>query len=226
MEKSRESELGTGTFHTRLVLDCEVEIMETCHLTDLLFAVEYFEGINDGKTDSFILCQASPHHCVQGLWYWLIAVTVSSLLASLGFVIMEIFRATKEEDDDERGRERNQATLNTIEGVCFFLLAGAWIPTVMVATTPGSPASLVGNAYFSTWLLVIFVFEGLVWYIHDMRKQIHKSLKQKQEEYRMKQQEVVDESKRIQLAASSHNEEENTANERSGSEYFDALDAF
>lgn len=134
---------------------------------------------------------------------------------------MEIFRATKDEDT------RHQRSINAMEGSCFFFLAIAWIPTVMVATTPGGPASLIGNAYFSTWLLVIFVFEGLVWFIHDMRQRIHNSLKEKQEEYRVKQQQVLEESRKIkEKTTQSATGLDPARRERSGTEYFDAVDAF
>lgn len=158
----------------------------------------------------------------KGIWYWLIIITSFTLLSSVGFVIMEIFRATKDENT------RHQRGLNAMEGSCFFFLAIAWIPTVMVATTPGGPASLIGNAYFSTWLLVIFVFEGLVWFIHDMRQRIHKSLKEKQEEYRTKQQQILEEARKNRDITNSFSAASDTSGrrERSGTEYFDAVDTF
>ena len=157
---------------------------------------------------------------IIGIWYWLTIITTFTLLSSVVFVIMEILRPTKDEN------ARHQRGINAIEGSCFFFLAVAWIPTVMVATTPGGPASLIGNAYFSTWLLVIFVFEGLVWFIHDMRQRIHKSLKEKQEEYRTKQQQILEETKKIRDIANSFSAASDTSGrrERSGTEYFDAVD--
>jgi hypothetical protein len=157
-----------------------------------------------------------------GIWYWLIIIATFTLLSSVGFVIMEIFRATKDE------KTRQQSGVNAIEGSCFIFLAMAWIPTVMVATTPGGPASLIGNAYFSTWFLVIFVFEGLVWFIHDMRQRIHRSLKEKQAEYRTKQQQILEETKKIRDEANSSLAISDTSGkrERSNTEYFDAVDAF
>lgn len=159
----------------------------------------------------------------KGIWYWLTIITSFTLLSSTGFVIMEIFRATKD------ANTRHQRSINALEGSCFFFLAIAWIPTVMVATTPGGPASLIGNAYFSTWLLVIFVFEGLVWFIHDMRQRIHKSLKEKQEEYRNKQQQILEDTRKIRENANSFSASSDVSSgrrERSGTEYFDAVDTF
>lgn len=189
----------------------------------ILHLLAYFEQVNEGKcnivNDRYIIIKC--HSRVRkGLWYWLIIFTTFTLLSSVGFVLMEIFRATKDEEN------RRHTSLNAVEGSCFFFLAIAWIPTVMVATTPGGPASLIGNAYFSTWLLVIFVFEGLVWFIHDMRQRIHKSLKEKQDEYRLRQQQIVEETRRIRENANSSMTEPEMSGkrERSGTEYFDATD--
>lgn len=119
---------------------------------------------------------------------------------------------------------------NVIEGICFFSLVLMWIPTVLIATTPGGPASLVGNAYFFTWLLVIFVFEGLFWYIHDVRRDLHRALKEKDEEYRMRQKRIVEETKRIQREARDHELSSNNKvgveprRDRASTEYFDAIE--
>ena len=76
-------------------------------------------------------------------------------MPALGFVLVELFR-----DVTADGRSLKPRFENLIEGIVFAALCVAWIPTVIVATTPGGAASLTGNAYFFTWLLVVFLFEG------------------------------------------------------------------
>jgi hypothetical protein len=81
-----------------------------------------------------------------------------------------------------------------LEGIVLGLLALAWIPSVIVATTPGGVASFVGNAYFFTWLCTIFVMETSVWWVHDWRKRIQSLLEQQEVDYRKIQQEVLEKS--------------------------------
>jgi hypothetical protein len=68
----------------------------------------------------------------------------------------------------------------------------------MIATTPRGAASLIGNSYFFTWVMSIFVFEGFIWYIHDRRKATYEALKAKQDEYRQRQEQVLQQAKEIQ----------------------------
>jgi hypothetical protein len=70
-----------------------------------------------------------------------------------------------------------------------------WIPSVIVATTPGGFASLVGNAYFWTWGTTVFVMETFLCYIHDFRGGVHKALKEKEKEYKRHQEEVLQQSR-------------------------------
>ena len=81
-----------------------------------------------------------------------------------------------------------------MEGLVLCLLVLAWIPNVVVATTPGGVASLVGNAYFFTWLGTIFVMETAVWWVHDWRKSIQSQLEQQEMDYRKVQIEVLERS--------------------------------
>jgi hypothetical protein len=157
----------------------------------------------------------------EGLWLWLVTLAALTFSASTVFVLIEIFRETKADG----GIQAKGSCESTVEGVCFFFLVLAWIPSVMVATTPGGPASLIGNAYFFTWLLVIFVFEGMVWYIHDMRQALHRALEEKEDEYKARQKQIVEETKRIQ---GQHGDSASSelGRERPGTEYFDAEDAF
>lgn len=100
---------------------------------------------------------------------------------------MELFR-----DVTADGRSEKPSVENIAEGIVFAILCVAWVPTVIIATTPGGAASLTGNAYFFTWLLVVFLFEGLVWWIHDYRLEIHHELKKKAMEYKQRQKEVLE----------------------------------
>lgn len=78
------------------------------------------------------------------------------------------------------------------------MLALAWIPTVMIATTPRGAASLIGNAYFCTWINTIAVCEGLVWFIHDKRRETHELLHRKRQAYIRRQERVMEETLEIQ----------------------------
>ena len=87
---------------------------------------------------------------------------------------------------------------NILEGFCLALLVCLWIPTVIVATTPGGGASLVGNAYFFTWVTTIFVMETFIWFVHDLRKGVHSALQVKEREYHKRQQEVLEKSRALE----------------------------
>ena len=73
--------------------------------------------------------------------------------------------------------------------------------SVIVATTPGGFASLVGNAYFFTWLTTVFVMETSLWFIHDFRGSVHKALDEKNLEYKLQQEKVLQQSKQMIAAA-------------------------
>lgn len=90
---------------------------------------------------------------------------------------------------------------NIVEGVCLLALMGAWIPSVVFATSPGGIASVVGNSYFFTWATSIFVTETTVWWIHDWRKNIHSALAKQTREYQQKQQQVLKKTNQIQQRA-------------------------
>jgi hypothetical protein len=157
----------------------------------------------------------------EGLWIWLVVLAALTFSASTIFVLIEIFRETKVDG----GTQAKGSCESTVEGVCFFFLVLAWIVSVLFATTPGGPASLIGNAYFFTWLLVIFVFEGMVWYIHDMRQALHRALEEKEDEYKARQKQILEETKRIQ-ERNSDSGSSKFGRERSQTEFFDAEDAF
>jgi hypothetical protein len=130
----------------------------------------------------------------HGEWQWLIIVAVFTIFPSLLFVLIELFRETKA-DGSSTAKSNTEVF---IEGICFLTLVLAWIPTVMVATTPKGAASLIGNAYFFTWFMTIVVFEGFIWFIHDKRKETHYALKEKEEEYHQRQRDVLEQTKAIQ----------------------------
>lgn len=91
-----------------------------------------------------------------GQWQWLVTLIVFTFAPAILFVLIELFRDIK---PDGTNAEKPKLE-NYIEGAIFLLLSLAWIPSVGVATTPGGMASLIGNAFFFTWILVVFVFEG------------------------------------------------------------------
>jgi nucleotide-binding universal stress UspA family protein len=119
-------------------------------------------------------------------WQWLLFVASITIPCALGFVVVEVFREQGPQGDQN---EKSQWEI-ILEGVILLLLVIGWIPSVMVATTPGGIASLVGNAYFFTWATTVFVMETFVWWIHDWRRRIHLILQQQQTEYEKIQEKV------------------------------------
>jgi len=160
-------------------------------------------------SDCISFCSVHFNRVGDGQWQWLIIVTVFTFCPALVFVLVELFRETKA---DGSNADKSQSEI-VVEGICFLLLAVAWIPTVMIATTPRGAASLIGNSYFFTWLLTIFVFEGLIWMIHDKRKETHRALKEKEAEYKRQQLKVLEKTREIQ---EKNDEKEHTALEGSG----------
>lgn len=120
-------------------------------------------------------------------WEWLLFVASVTIPCAIGFVVVEVFR-----EQGPEGDQNNKSQWETIlEGCILLLLVLGWVPSVMVATTPGGIASLVGNAYFFVWATTVFVLETMVWWIHDWRKRIHIVLQQQQEEYEKVQKKVL-----------------------------------
>jgi hypothetical protein len=152
----------------------------------------------------FQLCLEHFHGVRDGQWQWLMITTVFTFCPAVFFVLIELFRETKAD-----GSTAVKSNLEEfIEGIWFVSLTFAWIATVMIATTPRGAASLIGNSYFFTWWMSIFVFEGFIWYIHDKRKATHDALKDKQDEYRQRQQNNLAQAKEVQRK---HDEREDSA---------------
>ena len=143
---------------------------------------------------SRFMCAEHFNAIGHGEWQWLIIVAVFTIFPSLLFILIELFRETKA-DGSSTAKSNTEVF---IEGICFLTLVLAWIPIVMVATTPKGAASLIGNAYFFTWLMTIVVFEGFIWFIHDKRTETHYALKEKEEEYHRLQRGVLEQTTSIQ----------------------------
>lgn len=124
----------------------------------------------------------------QSQWQWLLFVASITIPCALGFVVVEVFREQGPEGDENNKSQWE----NILEGCILLLLVLGWVPSVMVATTPGGIAALVGNAYFFTWATTVFVMETSVWWIHDWRKRIHMLLQQQQEDYERIQGELLE----------------------------------
>lgn len=75
----------------------------------------------------------------------------------------------------------------------------------MIATTPRGAASLIGNAYFCTWINTIAVCEGLVWYIHDKRRETQEMLLRKRQAYLRRQERILEETLKIQHRCEQNN---------------------
>jgi hypothetical protein len=56
----------------------------------------------------------------------------------------------------------------------------------------------VGNAYFFSWILVVFIAETGVWFVHDLRSDMHASLRRRTEEYQERQAQVLAQTRAIQ----------------------------
>jgi SAM-dependent MidA family methyltransferase len=74
--------------------------------------------------------------------------------------------------------------------------------------------------------LAIFIAETAVWFVHDLRQAIHKSLRERNAEYQEKQRQVLERARTIQQLKE---EEETRSNrnirlERASTEFFDAVD--
>lgn len=124
-------------------------------------------------------------------YLWLLFIASITMLPSGIFMFLEIIR-TNPSSDDAKGK----GSLETIaEGFCLALLTLCWIPSVIIVTTPGGFASKVGNAYFFTWLTTIMVLETMLWFIHDARGNVQKSIMEKEIEYQKHKEKVLNESK-------------------------------
>ena len=71
-------------------------------------------------------------------YQWLIFVASVSLVPSAGFVFIEIFR-----NSDSTEKSTSESVLEGISLLCLLL---AWVPCVIVATTPGGFASILGKS--------------------------------------------------------------------------------
>lgn len=155
----------------------------------------------DRETEQFVYTMLND--VPEGHWQWLVSLTVFTLAPAIGFVLMELFR-----DIDEHGRNEEKSKVENIaEGIILGALVAAWIPSVGIATTPGGPASLVGNAYFATYSVILFTFEALVWWVHDYRLEVHQGLRDKAAEYKQRQAEILAQTKEIQAQCAKQAEE-------------------
>jgi hypothetical protein len=132
---------------------------------------------------------------------WLIFAASVTLLPSSAFILAEIVRDSSKENSGKMSWETNA------EGICLLLLTLGWIPSVVVATTPGGLASNIGNAYFFTWATTVFVLQTAVWFVHDSRSGVHQTIMQQEKEYRQHQLDVLEATKKLQQEASILREE-------------------
>jgi len=136
-------------------------------------------------------------------YQWLLFVSAITSVPSGAFIIVEIFRETTtlgSGTKDANGVKQLVSIPSTspkssmevvLEGFCLFSLMVGWIPSVIVATTPGGFGSLLGNAYFFTWMTTVMVMETVLWYIHDLRGQVHKAWLASSQEYQHHQEQVL-----------------------------------
>ena len=145
-----------------------------------------WEDASEQSTESQVLLDKFED-VSNSQWEWLLSITSLTLPVAASFVLVELFRVKRSLGDQNQKSEVE----SVVEGVFLGLLVLGWLPSVIIATTPGGAASQVGNAYFFTWACTVFVMETSVWWIHDWRKGIHKEIQQQEEEYRKIQQKVL-----------------------------------
>jgi hypothetical protein len=166
-----------------------IAILVCCFFT-LFWYVDLY--VNTAQNKDNIPIQLLPNY--EGIpnaqYQWLLFVAAFTLLPCSGFIFVEIFR---ESQDQIKG---NLETI--LEGFCLFLLCVGWIPSVIVATTPGGFAAAIGNAYFWTWLTTVFVMETFLWFIHDFRGTVHAALQEKEKEYRHHQLKILEQTRELQ----------------------------
>jgi hypothetical protein len=133
---------------------------------------------------------------------WLIFVASVTLLPAAAFIFAEIFRDSSNENSEKPPFETK------VEGIVLLLLTIGWIPSVIVATTPGGFASYIGNAYFFTWATTVLVLETTMWFIHDSRGGVHQMILKKEQEYRQHQKDVLEATRKLQLEAAYQRQEE------------------
>lgn len=126
-------------------------------------------------------------------WRWLVFISIFTLIPSNVFSLAELVRGS----NADGSLKKKSSTETVIEGVAFCVITVAWIPTVIMATTPRGAASLIGNSYFFTWAMAIVVVEGLVWFIHDKRQETYRALREKQREYERRQDRVAAQTEAI-----------------------------
>ena len=146
----------------------------------------------------------------EAQWEWLIFATGFTTTPSIGFILVEIFRETKPGEDKNTKPEWE----TIMEGFVLLILFVIWIPSVIVATTPGGAASLVGNTYFFVWSSTVFVVDTCVWWIHDWRRRVLTIIKDQERAYRNIQQEVLEQSRlelEMHAAKTKNTEQQQTA---------------
>ncbi|KAL3938487.1 MAG: hypothetical protein SGARI_001729 [Bacillariaceae sp.] len=166
-----------------------------CDFFVLFWYVDLY--INTKQYPERVADQLAPYYneIPSSQYEWLIFVASATLLPSAAFIFAEIFR-----DSSKENHEKSSVETYT-EGGCLLALTLAWIPSVIVTTTPGGFASFVGNAYFFTWATTVFVIETSMWFIRDSRGGVHRTILQKEKEYRKHQQDVLEQTRKVQAEA-------------------------
>jgi hypothetical protein len=165
-----------------------IAILISCFFT-LFWYVDLF--LNTAQNTDRVPPTLKPFYSAipKSQYQWLLFVATFTLLPCAVFIFVELFR------ESQNVVKGNLETI--LEGCFLAMLSLGWIPSVIVATTPGGFASLVGNAYFFTWMTTVFVMETFLWFIHDFRASVHTALQEKEKEYKRHQQHVLAKSRAI-----------------------------
>ena len=150
----------------------------------LLCVVDLFANWKDSGIKYYEIVQDSQ-------WNWMFFATAFTIAPAGGFILAEITREINAGEDKNTKPEWE----NIFEGVLLLLLFVIWIPSVIIATTPGGLASLVGNAYFFIWGTTAFVVDTCVWWIHDWRRRVLTIIQEQEEKYRNIQKDVLERSR-------------------------------
>mmetsp|Transcript_9884 Transcript_9884/g.14568 ORF Transcript_9884/g.14568 Transcript_9884/m.14568 type:complete len:425 (-) Transcript_9884:92-1366(-) len=125
-------------------------------------------------------------------WGLLFSTIPFTIAPAIFFVLVELFRATRE------NHKHIKSSCETVfEGICLLVLVLMWIPTVIVATTPGGAADNVSNAYFFLWLTVLFLMDTAVWWIHDWRERVRLLILEEQKKYQKIQREIMKHTREV-----------------------------
>mmetsp|Transcript_29332 Transcript_29332/g.59683 ORF Transcript_29332/g.59683 Transcript_29332/m.59683 type:complete len:402 (+) Transcript_29332:575-1780(+) len=148
-------------------------------LSDFFFVLDLFRNWPEG-TDHYPYVARMYSEVRKTEWVLLLFVTSFTFVLSLAWTLAEIFR----ENRTNKGSIKSDAE-TFVEGIFLHVITVTWVVTVCIVTMPDGSASLLGNAYFTTWGTAFASVGTLVWWLRDWRQGIFEVIHRQQEEYEM-----------------------------------------